>query len=619
MKKPDCALSIARITLACAALSLTAGYALGAPGAPSPESIQPLDKNHDGKISLDEFYPTGPAPLHPRMKQVFEALDKDRAGTLSLADTARAIATVSGNQPKFAPDVQGDSGEIPLNVHPGTKRAFVKAEVNGVVGEFLLDTGTTDTILHPDFAQRAGADFVEICMPIVGGNLGKRGEFVSLVRVQDLSIKGMQFRNFHAVLRASTRPTYEFGAAIDGILGANVIFARPVSLNLRQRVLSYVPPNKDFAGVELPLRKGEGTPTVEAEIDGVNVPLLLDSGAAIGDAVLINEPHHMAFRKLASDPQAKEYNAANIRVGEQVMANKVRCLLLPFERSVLGSEFFDQHVITVDIAAAKVAIKRHATQPAIGADTVEIPKERENFHIFLLMGQSNMSGCGDLEPGDEKSVPGVVKIPTIAKGGHTWEAAAHPLHNRLPSDRFGLGLPFAIQYQKSHPGVTVGLIPLAWGGASINDLNKGTPTYADAVAKAKWAAKAGVIKGMLWHQGESDTQTDSAADTYEKNLDTLVRDLRADLDLPNLPFVCGELADFYGTGPDHKAPDRVARIAKVQKILENLPQRVPLTACVSTKNLRSADEHMVHFDRASYIELGKRYAEALLGTVKSPY
>jgi hypothetical protein len=241
----------------------------------------------------------------------------------------------------------------------------------------------------------------------------------------------------------------------------------------------------------------------------------------------------------------------------------------------------------------------------------ELPKERENFHIFLLMGQSNMSGFAALEPGDEKPVARIVKIPTIAKGEFAWEEAAHPLHNRLPSDRFGLGLPFAIEYQKANSGVTVGLIPVAWGGEAIHNLNKGSPTYTDAVAKAKWAAKAGVIKGVLWHQGESDTVTEASAEAYAKNLDSLVADLRADLELQRLPFVCGELADFYGTGPDHKAPDRVARIAKVQQALKELPQRMPLTACASAKELHSPDEHMVHFDRASYIELGKRYAEAL--------
>jgi hypothetical protein len=266
------------------------------------------------------------------------------------------------------------------------------------------------------------------------------------------------------------------------------------------------------------------------------------------------------------------------------------------------------------IVAAMVCCLLPGTMTASAAET---PAARENFHIFLLMGQSNMSGYGTLEPGDEKPVPDVVMIPTIVKGEYAWKPAAHPLHNRLPSDRFGLGLPFAIAYQQAHPGVTVGLIPVAWGGAAIGSLKKGTPTYADAIKKANWAIPQGAIKGVLWHQGESDTVTAALANSYAPKLDGLIRDLRADLNLPSLPFVVGELADFYGTGPDHRAPDRVARIATVQQVLRDLPQRVPGTAYASSKGLHSIDQHMVHFDRASYIEFGKRYAAAL-ANIKQP-
>ena len=379
---------LARIALLGAALNLAAACALGAPGTPPPEFFQRLDANHDGRISLEEFYPTGPAPLHPRMKQVFESLDKDHAGTLSFADTAQAIATVSGNLPKLMPQVQGTFGPVPLEVHPRTKRAFIKVQVGQTAGVFLLDTGTSDTILHPDFARKAGVDFVEICMRITGGNMGPLGDFVSLVRVPDLVIEGTHFRDFHAVLRPSKSatninyqpkgcdlapisarsgstelpaalPPYEFGKSIDGVLGANVIFARPVTLDLRNRVLKFAPRETDRAGVAWRLCQGEKTATVEADIDGVKVPLMLDSGAAIGDAVLINEPHHEAFRKLAADSRAGVYAAKSIRVAGQVIDTDVRCLLRPFERSVLGSEFFDQHVITVDIAGGQAVIQRN--------------------------------------------------------------------------------------------------------------------------------------------------------------------------------------------------------------------------------------------------------------------
>ena len=85
----------------------------------------------------------------------------------------------------------------------------------------------------------------------------------------------------------------------------------------------------------------------------MKVPLLLDSGAAIGDAILINEPHHAAFRKLAANAETSVYTATSIRVAGTAIDSNVRCLLRPFERSVLGTEFFHRHVISVDIGAVQ--------------------------------------------------------------------------------------------------------------------------------------------------------------------------------------------------------------------------------------------------------------------------
>jgi hypothetical protein len=152
----------------------------------------------------------------------------------------------------------------------------------------------------------------------------------------------------------------------------------------------------------------------------------------------------------------------------------------------------------------------------------DVPPKRDNFHIFMLMGQSNMAGCGKLENGDTTPEPGVLAIPTKCEGGFAWKPAAHPLHNRLSSDRFGLGL----------------------------------------------------------------------------------------------PFVAGQLGEFYGEGRGHNAPERLAQIQVVQAALRDLPKRMPQTAWAPSKDFKSIGDK-VHFDRASLIEFGKRYAAAL-ETIKKP-
>lgn len=248
-------------------------------------------------------------------------------------------------------------------------------------------------------------------------------------------------------------------------------------------------------------------------------------------------------------------------------------------------------------------------QDDAGIERWKIPAQKHKFHVFVLMGQSNMSGFGRLVPEDGKPVPGVVKLPTVYTGKLDWLPAAHPLHNRLSSDRFGLGLPFAIEYLKSQPDVVVGLIPVAWGGASIDKFKKGTSTYKDALEKARFAMQRGELKGVLWHQGESDTVNDARANSYRLKLHQLIADLRTDLSDAALPFIAGNLAEFYGTAKEHRHPDRVTRINKVRAVLRELPDQVANTGFVESRDCASPDKHMVHFNRESYQLLGKRYAD----------
>jgi hypothetical protein len=148
--------------------------------------IRTVKSKSDCQIKIEEFYKTGPEPLHPRMKKVFDTFDKEQTGTLSYEDTLKVIREVSGLRPKLAPDVDGTFQQISLEVSPKTKRAIIKVTVNGVEGRFLLDTGTSDTIVNTDFAKRTGVDLVEICTLIAAGNYGKKGDIISMVRVPDM-------------------------------------------------------------------------------------------------------------------------------------------------------------------------------------------------------------------------------------------------------------------------------------------------------------------------------------------------------------------------------------------------------------------------------------------------
>ena len=254
-------------------------------------------------------------------------------------------------------------------------------------------------------------------------------------------------------------------------------------------------------------------------------------------------------------------------------------------------------------------------------ESVNVPSSKEDLHLFLLMGQSNMSGGVGLAAGDTKPVPQVLKMLYAKEGDEPmWAPGAHPLHPRRPNKkaRFGPGLSFAEAYVADKSGVTVGLIPMAWGGRSIVQLSKGSEIYGDAIRHTEAAMQVGTLKGVLWHQGESDTVEQTRTDAYENRLHRLIKDVREDLGYPQLPFIVGNLAEFYGTGQDHKAPDRVARITKIKEILRSLPKKVPHTGFVESTGCSPAARAKVHFDRKSCLLMGKRYAKVYADLFAKP-
>jgi len=243
----------------------------------------------------------------------------------------------------------------------------------------------------------------------------------------------------------------------------------------------------------------------------------------------------------------------------------------------------------------------------------QIPEDKSKFHVFLLMGQSNMAGGlkprhkGYLLEEDKIPVPHILMIPQHKNMTKPfWKPAAHPLHLRGGRGcGFGLGLPFAKRYLEKNPGVTVGLVPLASGGKNIGRLNKGSKIYEDGMLKAEFAARHGIIKGVLWHQGESDRGPQGSL-AYEGKLHGMIADLRKDLQIPNLPFVVGDLGGFTKPTPEG--------IARVRAVLRSLPEKVPHTGFVESAGLKRSDR--AHFDRPSYVELGHRYCDEIVRVIR---
>lgn len=238
-------------------------------------------------------------------------------------------------------------------------------------------------------------------------------------------------------------------------------------------------------------------------------------------------------------------------------------------------------------------------------NSITLPS-KENFHLFLLAGQSNMAGRGKMEPQDVESHP---RLLTFSKDGR-WVPAVAPLHFDKPKIvGVGLGRTFGLQVaEKVDSNIVIGLIPCAVGGSPIASWQPGgfheqtkSHPYDDAIERAKSAIKTGSLKAILWHQGESDSKPQES-EVYEKNLHELIARLRDELGAPQLPFIAGQMGQF-SERPWSDAKKRV------DSIHQALPTKIAFTRFVNSDGLKHNGDR-IHFDAASYRELGKRYAKA---------
>jgi hypothetical protein len=123
--------------------------------------------------------------------------------------------------------------------------------------------------------------------------------------------------------------------------------------------------------------------------------------------------------------------------------------------------------------------------------------------------------------------------------------------------------------------------------------------YQHLVDMGKLAQKEGVIKGILLHQGESNTNDKQWPAKVQRIYDNLIQDL--DLKPESVPLLAGELVNA----------DQQGACAGMNKIIAELPRTIPNSHVISSAGCEAGRDHL-HFTTAGYREFGKRYAEKML-------
>lgn len=254
----------------------------------------------------------------------------------------------------------------------------------------------------------------------------------------------------------------------------------------------------------------------------------------------------------------------------------------------------------------------------------------DQYEIFLLAGQSNMDGRanandlkGDLEQyakpnpdilirfsagGLHRPLTGIQGFQPLQPGftGATGKAQLPPTKTFGPEVSFGPAIATAL------PGKHVLLIKYVEGGTNLrsdwnpNEKGKLYENFIRFVRATQDMLKArgdsGRIRGMLWHQGESDAG--QRAGQYQAALTGLIDRVRGDLGLKELPFVIGQVYDNGKRGnviSDEKATAKA----------------VSHTGFAEADGLKTGDPG-THFDARSQIELGKRFAREMARLLQYP-
>lgn len=159
---------------------------------------------------------------------------------------------------------------------------------------------------------------------------------------------------------------------------------------------------------------------------------------------------------------------------------------------------------------------------------------------FLLIGQSNMAGRGFVH-----EVPPIYneRIEMLRNG--RWQMMTEPVNYDRPVAGVSLAASFAEAWCRVNPGEKIGLIPCAEGGSSIDEWETEGVLFRHAVSEVKFAVENSELAGILWHQGESDSDSGKYKTYYEK-LYRLVTDLREALNAADIPFIIGGLGDYLG-------------------------------------------------------------------------
>ena len=192
-----------------------------------------------------------------------------------------------------------------------------------------------------------------------------------------------------------------------------------------------------------------------------------------------------------------------------------------------------------------------------------------------------------------------------------WVEAGEPLHQDKPGAGIGLSMSFAEAVLKRMPDIRIGLIPVAVGGSALSRWLPGAELYEQAVEIARTALGNRKLDGLLWHQGENDSNHENEALTYKARFMNMVNGMKNELNMNETIVITGELGEYLPEAEgNHQYYDQINRQ------LNELCDEMDNYGCASSEGLVHRGD-LAHFNSVSLREFGRRYAKKYLSICKS--
>ncbi len=231
---------------------------------------------------------------------------------------------------------------------------------------------------------------------------------------------------------------------------------------------------------------------------------------------------------------------------------------------------------------------------------------------FLLIGQSNMAGRGDVRDVEPIKNENIV----VLRMGR-WQKFRTPVNmdRGVFPDRATVGVSLSESFANDVQGALggyVGLIPCADGGTKLKEWMPGEILYENAVFNAKMAMKNSTLSGILWHQGESDCTSDEDVSLYKERFLKMITSLKCELGV-DVPVILGELSPKIDKNVlEWDVKDRPS---KLNKVFYEIESELEKSKVVKAVDLTLKDDFL-HFDSKALRLLGSRYAKAYLELIK---